>query len=177
MKSSAPPLSFIHAKRFTHTNKWTLASNEFLCAIILGFIPSVWFFCTKGEKAFVAFLESIMPSGPYGYYVGGLLIFQIFLMTLNYGIFKQSLDFRDGLNRLQYLWMQVGFSILGITRTIVGAILATILFTLIEGDTKASITISVAGSYTFVLFLTSCVLMGRIQYISESLIRTSAARN
>ncbi|MEQ3681785.1 hypothetical protein [Alcanivorax sp.] len=177
MKLHSPLSPLIRVQRFANVNKRTLAFNEILYSVILGFLPSIWFYYSQGKKGFLSHLENLMPSNPYVYYFFGLLGVQIFIMIVNYFFARLNAEWKDTLHRFHAFWMQIGFSILGIVRAIVGAILATMYFTVQEGEPGSVDRVLIAGAYVFILFLFSCMVMSSIQRISEQLLRTGSSKH
>lgn len=169
MMQTDQPLAISHLERFTNVKKSELARNEFLYALILGFAPSFLFYFNYGKTGFISYLDELMPSDQNIYYFLGLLGVQVSIMGIHY-------FFLHGFGRFLGFWMQIGFSILGITRAIVGAIIATMIFTVWEGDPDSAKKVLIAGLYVFALFLFSCMMMSSIQRISEELIRSSSSR-
>lgn len=176
MKTDNPLSPLTRVQRFTNLKKRTLAFNELLYSLILGFLPSIWFYYSQGKKGFLSHLENLTPSGPYVYYIFGLLGVQVFIMIVNYFFARSNAEWKDRFHRFHAFWMQIGFSILGIARAIVGAILATMYFTIREGEPDSVSRVLMAGAYVFVLFLFSCMVMSSIQRISEQLLRTASSK-
>jgi len=100
--------------------------QEIIFAFVAGSIPAIIIYAFEGAESFLLFIQSMSPGTPYAWYMFALIAVQFFLWWVN-----RHRRPSEGVSRLfvraEKFWAQVSFSLLGVSRLILGALLV-ILF-------------------------------------------------
>lgn len=112
--------------------------QEFLCSIVLGAIPCVLMSTWYGVPALLEYLRGLVPPDRIVMYFGALMLFHLGAWGSNYFWVKPNDSLDVSLNNLNAVTVQLGFSLLGIYRAVVGATLIVVLCILVADPSRAS---------------------------------------
>lgn len=133
--------------------------TEAICSILLGSVPCAIVVYTSGIESLISFLRSLTPPSAIVYYFMVLLLLHFFIWGANRFLYSPIEEVSIVKKRVLHLSDQVGYSLLGLYRTLAGAlpmvfVPALIVEPTIENFQQSVLTIFLSAGSLFV----ACIL-------------------
>lgn len=140
-----------------------LIKRELWLSIFIGSIPASLVVYFNGVEAFLDFVKSMAPSSEISIYFGFLFLVQIVLFIRIAYFQKDSIEHRDELFELYTFWGQLGFTLLGIYRAILGVCFVVLGVSFFEVDFEFLPLILTKGGFAIFVFFSGSILFSWLQ--------------
>lgn len=141
-----------------------LFKREFWLAFFLGSVPSGLVAYFNGVDALEVFVKSIAPSDEIATYFGVLFALQIVLFIRVRFYPKKSIEHRDELFELYNFWGQLGFTLLGIYRAILGVCFVIFGLSFFVINIELLPLVITKGGFAISIFLLASMLFSYLQH-------------
>jgi hypothetical protein len=129
----------------------------------MGSMPAIIILYFQGMTHFDLFVKYLAPSDEVTYYFAALCIIQILIYLFIVNTSTQSMEPRDKLFNLYSFWGQVGFTLHGVYRVILGVSGVVLIVTMTMTDTEFWSFILSKGGFVIFVFLIGSVMLSILQ--------------
>jgi len=137
--------------------------RELWLSFWMGIIPGLIIVISSGHKSYHNFVTTIAPSDGIVLYFFSLLLIQLGIYIRVQYYPKKSITHRDELLNLYSFWGQLGFTLLGLYRIIVGVSILTLGITLYIIKLPQYPFIMIKGGSIIIFFLLGSSLFSNLQ--------------
>ena len=147
--------------------------SELFFSFVAGSIPAIIIYTLEDADSFLIFIQAMSPGTPYAWYLLGLFAVQFFLWWVN----RQRNVHHQGLNQFfisaEKYWSQVSFSLLGVSRLILGALMV-ILFVYYDHEGHLPPNMLFLTTTAIILYASSITTMAWLQSESSRIPRDTS---